>query len=437
VQLLQPNIALSVGVEHTLTFMARAATNRTIRVAFSGNSPPYPVYFQRSLAITTAWQTFTVLFTPTVDDPRSLFNVNLGDRTGQVWMDQFSLTVPSATGESPNAEIATPGAGTTYRAGDSIQFAGSAIDPEDGSLPATSLSWEVVFHHDTHTHPYVEPFTGPGGAFTIATTGETSANVWYRIRLTATDSDGNTDEVSRDVLPLTSSVSLSTQPAGLSLTLDGSPVTSPRTFQGVINFEREIGAPATQSLNGNSYRFVSWSDGGAATHSIATPETNTNYTALYELVASVNGLQNPGFEGTSSTWMSPWLSVIRSPAQATVARDTTNPGGGAASLRVNVSAASQDWYVQILQPNVPIVAGTPHTLSFSARASSSRSIRLAFHQNGGAYATYAQRNVAIATSWQRYTIVFTPPTSDTRSLFALNVGGNTGQVWFDDFSLTR
>ena len=438
VQLLQPNIALTAGVEHTLTFMARASTNRNARVAFQRNTAPYSVHFQQSVALTTAWRSFTILLTPTVEDPRALFNVNIGDRAGQVWIDQVSLTVPTSTGESPTAVITAPTSGTTYRAGDEVSFSGGATDPEDGDLGPAALEWEVVFHHDTHTHPYVEPFTGQTeGMFTAAVTGETSANVWYRIHLRATDADGNTSEVTRDVVPLTSTVTLTTQPAGLSLTLDGSPVTAPRIFQGVINFQREIGAPATQTLSGNSYRFVSWSDGGAATHTIATPETNTTYTAVYEPESAVNLFQNPGFEVSGGAWLNPWKSVVRGPAQATVTRDTSNPGGGAASLRVNINAASQDWYVQVLQPNVPLVAGTPHTVSFNARASSARSIRVAFQQNGGQYPLYFQQSVAITNLWRRYTFVFTPTTSDTRSLFGVNMGANTGQVWLDDFSLTR
>ena len=40
---------------------------------------------------------------------------------------------------------------------------------------------------------------------------------------------------------------------------------------------RALGAPSPQG--GNS--FVSWSDGGAQTHNISFPATNTTYTALF------------------------------------------------------------------------------------------------------------------------------------------------------------
>jgi len=35
----------------------------------------------------------------------------------------------------PSATITTPAAGTTWAVGDTISFAGSATDPEDGDLP--------------------------------------------------------------------------------------------------------------------------------------------------------------------------------------------------------------------------------------------------------------------------------------------------------------
>ena len=51
--------------------------------------------------------------------------------------------------------------------------------------------------------------------------------------------------------------------------------------------QRVISAPATYSINGLSYTFTGWSDGGSATHTIATPSSNTTYTANYALITFV------------------------------------------------------------------------------------------------------------------------------------------------------
>ena len=94
------------------------------------------------------------------------------------------------------------------------------------------------------------------------TTGETSANVWYRIHLTVRDSAGLTATTFRDVLPRTVQVTLATSPAGLPLTLDGQPW-SPRSRSPAWSACSARRAPRPQSAGGKTYDFVSWSDGGA------------------------------------------------------------------------------------------------------------------------------------------------------------------------------
>ena len=194
---------------------------------------------------------------------------------------------PIPVGQPPSPTISRPTSGTTYQAGQVINFAGSARDREDGKMKASALTWEVLFHHDTHTHPFYGPVSGiSSGSFTIPDTGEASANTWYRIHLRATDSDGNTTEVTRDITPLKAQVTLDTVPSGLTVTLDGQPVTTPYTFTGVVNFKRQLGAPSPQTLAGITYQFDHWSDGGTATHTYVTPSTASTVVATF--VASSN-----------------------------------------------------------------------------------------------------------------------------------------------------
>ncbi len=186
----------------------------------------------------------------------------------------------SSTNQAPAAMITNPVSGATFRAGDSIAFAGSASDAEDGSIGAAGLAWWAELHHDTHSHPFQPETAGAGGSVDIPVRGETSPNIFYRFHLRATDSAGATAEVTRDVVPQTSQFTLVTVPAGLALTLEGQPVTTPRTVTGVVGIERDLGA-TDQNLNGRRYRLVSWSDGGAAAHTISTPSANTTFTATF------------------------------------------------------------------------------------------------------------------------------------------------------------
>jgi hypothetical protein len=83
------------------------------------------------------------------------------------------------------------------------------------------------------------------------------------------------------VLPNKSTITLASNFPGLQVNLDGQPKITPHSFVGVVGFTRNLQAPATQTLNAQIYEFLSWSDGGAATHTINTPATASTYTAKY------------------------------------------------------------------------------------------------------------------------------------------------------------
>ncbi len=204
----------------------------------------------------------------------------------------------ASTNQPPTGTISNPVNETHYNAGDTINYAGTGTDPEDGTLPASAFSWNIVFHHDTHTHPFLGPIKGQkNGSFQIPKTGESSANVWYRIHLTVTDSQGATHTSYVDVKPNVSTINLATSPSGLQVTLDGQPKTTPYNTSSIVGFTRTLSAPSTQTLSGKTYQFVSWSDGGTQTHSINTPSSNTTFTATYKEVSNAgDGLLGTYFD---------------------------------------------------------------------------------------------------------------------------------------------
>jgi glucose/arabinose dehydrogenase len=214
-------------------------------------------------------------------DSGARFRAIASNSAGSATSNEAVLTVTA--NQAPTATIVQPAAGTLYSGGQVITYSGTGSDPEQGSLPGSAFTWQVDFHHDTHTHPFIAPTTGAtGGTFTIPTTGETAANVWYRIYLTVRDAGGLTHTTQRDILPRKVQLTLATSPAGLQLQRDGQPLVAPVTFEAVVGIVRSLGAPTPQTSSGATYNFVSWSDGGAATHNISTPATNTTYTATYQ-----------------------------------------------------------------------------------------------------------------------------------------------------------
>jgi glucose/arabinose dehydrogenase len=215
-------------------------------------------------------------------DNGATFRVVVSNAFGSVTSNSVTLTVSSNA--APMASITSPAAGAHYNAGDTIGYAGTGSDAEDGALPPSAFTWEVVFHHATHTHPFMPPTSGAtSGSFAIPRLGELSTDVFYRIHLTVKDSAGLSHTTTRDIVPNVSTISLRTSPSGLQVTLDGTPITTPTDVASVVGMTRQLGAVSPQASGGNNYELSAWSDGGAASHSINTPSTNTTYTATYAL----------------------------------------------------------------------------------------------------------------------------------------------------------
>src|SRR5207244_2500079 len=101
---------------------------------------------------------------------------------------------------------------------------------------------------------------------------------------TATDSDGATMSTSVDVHPNTATFTLASDPPGLQLMLDGGPVAAGTSVTGVVGQPRTVGVASPQTFGGTAYTFASWSDGGAASHTITTAATT--YTASFTPPAS-------------------------------------------------------------------------------------------------------------------------------------------------------
>lgn len=98
--------------------------------------------------------------------------------------DSVKITINSVP---PTPTITAPSNGARYAPGATVTYQGSATDPEDGTLPASALSWQVFLHHNQHVHFYSNS-TGTSGSFVVQDNGPDS--FYYEIVLTATDSSG-------------------------------------------------------------------------------------------------------------------------------------------------------------------------------------------------------------------------------------------------------
>ncbi len=219
--------------------------------------------------------------------------------------------------DPPVPTISAPTSTTKWRVGETINFSGSATDPQQGTLPGSALDWELILEHcpsNCHQHP-VQTFDDVASGSFAAPDHEYPSHL--TLRMTATDAQGAQGSTSVRVDPRTVAVTLASDPPGLNLVLNQAGGQAPLTRTVIEGSTNTIGASSPQTLNSRSYAFDSWSDSGGATHSITASSTAT-YTATFE---RVNAAPTALAQATPTSGVAP-LSVNFD------ARGSTDPDAG-------------------------------------------------------------------------------------------------------------
>src|SRR5262249_17876150 len=98
-------------------------------------------------------------------------------------------SVTITAGNTPPVPVITaPMPGFHWSTGEIIDFAGQATDPQDGPLPPSQLTWQIILHHchavgDCHTH-FITSVTGSSGSVDGP---EHEYPSYLELQLTATD----------------------------------------------------------------------------------------------------------------------------------------------------------------------------------------------------------------------------------------------------------
>ncbi|GIF71228.1 PQQ-dependent sugar dehydrogenase [Asanoa siamensis] len=197
---------------------------------------------------------------------------------------------------APTAVIDTPASNPSFKVGDAVSFTGHATDPQQGTLPASALHWQLLMQHcypdgSCHTHNVQEWDGVAGGTFNAP---DHEFPSYLELKLTATDSGGLSHTVTRRLDPRHVDLTFQSNPPGLQLSVNGVLVTTPATHTVLAGSTNSISAPTPQS----GYAFDRWSDNGAATHVVVAPDNPTTYTATYE---STGGGGGGAYEVSDST----------------------------------------------------------------------------------------------------------------------------------------
>ncbi|MEZ4288131.1 MAG: MYXO-CTERM sorting domain-containing protein [Polyangiales bacterium] len=90
-----------------------------------------------------------------------------------------------------------------------------------------------------------------------------------------TDSGGLTDTKTAHVCANTATLSIDTSPTGLEVASGSTSHTAPHSFLAMVGSTNSVGVLSPQTLDGVSYVFRNWSDGGENVHNVHVTEDTT------------------------------------------------------------------------------------------------------------------------------------------------------------------
>lgn len=188
----------------------------------------------------------------------------------------------------------------SYAVGQEVVLRASATDAEDGALPANRLTWRVLLHHvdavhpqNAHTHPYVAPTMGSSISFTMPPPEDINAlPSFLEVQLTATDSQGLAQTITRTIQPRRVNLALQSQPVGLAFMVNGYTFTQTQTFAAWQGYRLTLSAPSFQNVTSNANAqalFQRWHIGdgnryGSNPYSFIMPATPVQVLAEYEVL---------------------------------------------------------------------------------------------------------------------------------------------------------
>jgi glucose/arabinose dehydrogenase len=210
--------------------------------------------------------------------------------TDNLGATSIASVVVSPGNHAPVATVTAPPPSLTWAVGDAIVYSGTGQDQEDGSMPASSMHWDIVMHHcpsgtpNCHEH-LIESHVGVSGGTFVAPDHDYYS--YLEFRLTVTDLGGLTGVTSAFRDPKTSAYTFASSPAGATISVGARTSPAPFAQTLIVSSTNSISATSLQTLGGTPSYWSAWSDGGARLHEIVASASATTLTASYLACGSV------------------------------------------------------------------------------------------------------------------------------------------------------
>jgi uncharacterized protein (TIGR03437 family) len=296
-----------------------------------------------------------------------VFTATLRVRDQRNTMSEPASIMIFAGNGAPVPTIQSPGASDRFSVGQSVTLTASATDAEDGNLPASSMTWTVILHHDTHTHPFLGPVAGNNITFTAPAPEDLGAtgNSYLEIVLRVRDSAGEVTTAGRDLRPLLVPVTFETNPPGMFIRANGLTVTGPTTLTSWAGYVLDFTAP-DQDLEGKRYAFAGWSNSEPRSQRLATPATSLTLTAQFEPLSAAADISIVEAASFSPDAIAPssLVSILGRELTDSVAVSSEGPWPTVlAGAQVTITDSGG------VSHNVPLYVAAPDVITFEAPGS--------------------------------------------------------------------
>jgi PKD repeat protein len=199
-------------------------------------------------------------------------------------------------GAPPVASMQSPASGDEFEVGQVLRVIGDATDSIGKILSDSQISWEVRQHHEHHFHPFLDRTQGNDFDLDPAPDPEdflAATTSYLEVIMYATDDNGLTTTVSRNIQPKKVILDIDSSPQGLQVLVDEFPVVTPANITSWVNHKLRLNVD-----DQGHHVFDSWSINGnrKTTYKIPDDRLKSKY-----ILATFKNDSEPEISGTNTS----------------------------------------------------------------------------------------------------------------------------------------